>query len=55
MIARTTKKGRIIAQAEINEDALAMCRYDDEKRHAGATQMAMRLFQAWDNISCSLC
>lgn len=46
MMARNTKKGRIIAQAEINEDALAMCRYDDEKRHTDATQMAVRLFWA---------
>ena len=38
-----TKKGRIIIQAEVNEDGLAMRRYDDEKRHADTTQTVMHL------------
>lgn len=32
------------------KNGLAMCRYDDGKRHAHATQMAMRFLRSWDNI-----
>lgn len=44
-MVKDTKKGCMIVQAGINEDGLAMCRYDDEQRHADATQIVMCLFE----------
>lgn len=32
-----------------------MCRYDDEKRRADATQMAVRFLRLWDTMTCSIC
>lgn len=49
----STKKGCIIVQAEINEDGLAMCRYDDEKRHVDAMYEVLRLLDDSAVLECS--